>query len=89
MTSRNQKCTCGSGRKYKMCCLPKDEIRAAEEKAREEAGLDRWLEEDFALGQKLLSEAEWNQQFPVGARLGTIHEMTDGSTLVDMIAKTA
>lgn len=32
---RNEKCPCGSGRKYKQCCLRKDEdqARAAREKA--------------------------------------------------------
>lgn len=25
---RNDKCPCGSGRKYKQCCLPKDEEKA-------------------------------------------------------------
>ncbi len=32
---RNEKCPCGSGRKYKQCCLPKDEEKAR--KAREKA----------------------------------------------------
>jgi len=27
---RNQPCHCGSGKKYKVCCLPKDEAAAAE-----------------------------------------------------------
>src|SRR5438067_12585532 len=27
---RNQPCPCGSGKKYKKCCLPKDEARARE-----------------------------------------------------------
>jgi hypothetical protein len=26
---RNEPCHCGSGRKYKQCCLPKDEAEAA------------------------------------------------------------
>lgn len=32
---RNDRCSCGSGKKYKRCCLPKDEAahRAAQEKA--------------------------------------------------------
>jgi hypothetical protein len=36
---RNDKCHCGSGRKYKQCCLEKDEeaARAARAKAAEEA----------------------------------------------------
>ena len=70
MQSRNSPCRCGSGRKYKLCCLPADERRMIEEQANEEAELDRWLAEDFALGQKLLADAEWNRQFPHGATLG-------------------
>jgi hypothetical protein len=27
---RNHPCPCGSGKKYKLCCLPKEEARAAE-----------------------------------------------------------
>lgn len=27
---RNQPCPCGSGKKYKLCCLPKDEAAASE-----------------------------------------------------------
>lgn len=36
---RNEPCHCGSGRKYKQCCLEKDEAasRAARAKAQEEA----------------------------------------------------
>ena len=89
MQSRNSPCHCGSGKKYKLCCLPKDEQKAAEKKRQEEAELDRWLEEDFALGKKLLAETEWNRQFPNGATLGAIQETPDGSTLIDVIAKEA
>ncbi|MEO5819214.1 MAG: SEC-C metal-binding domain-containing protein [Vicinamibacteraceae bacterium] len=30
---RNEPCHCGSGRKYKQCCLPKDEAEAATARA--------------------------------------------------------
>jgi hypothetical protein len=30
---RNEPCHCGSGRKYKQCCLEKDDARAAAERA--------------------------------------------------------
>jgi hypothetical protein len=30
---RNEPCHCGSGRKYKQCCLPKDEAEAAKARA--------------------------------------------------------
>ena len=31
---RNQPCHCGSGKKYKQCCLPKDEAAEAEARAK-------------------------------------------------------
>jgi SEC-C motif len=31
---RNEPCACGSGRKYKQCCLPKDEARDAAARAK-------------------------------------------------------
>ncbi len=31
---RNEKCHCGSGKKYKHCCLDKDEAAAREERAK-------------------------------------------------------
>ncbi|MGE5245141.1 MAG: SEC-C metal-binding domain-containing protein [Betaproteobacteria bacterium] len=34
---RNEPCHCGSGRKYKHCCLEKDEAEAAAARARAEA----------------------------------------------------
>src|ERR1700704_4948596 len=34
---RNQPCHCGSGRKYKHCCLEKDEARATAERAKASA----------------------------------------------------
>jgi hypothetical protein len=39
---RNEKCPCGSGRKYKQCCLQKDEEKArkAREKAEAKAAKD-------------------------------------------------
>ncbi len=32
---RNEKCPCGSGRKYKQCCLGKDEEKARKARAKE------------------------------------------------------
>lgn len=32
-TGRNDPCPCGSGKKYKQCCLPKDEAAASEQLA--------------------------------------------------------
>ncbi len=38
MLGRNDPCHCGSGKKYKQCCLPKDE--AAEREARAKAAVE-------------------------------------------------
>ena len=35
---RNDRCPCGSGKKYKACCLPKDEAARAKEAAAQQAG---------------------------------------------------
>src|SRR5690606_31498799 len=48
--SRNAMCPCGSGRKYKRCCLPKDELDEQAiayvdaERARTESLVDRLIE---------------------------------------------
>jgi len=89
MTSRNAPCPCGSGRKYKLCCLPRIEQEDRDNAASEEAELERWLEEDFRLGERMLQDAEWNRRFPNGATLGEIHELPDGSTVVPLVAKEA
>lgn len=51
---RNDPCPCGSGKKYKKCCL----IATAVEQAKRDAELDAWLEADFAVGQQRLAELE-------------------------------
>jgi len=45
---RNDKCPCGSGKKYKHCCLPKDETarRVAAPKANSSAKPAPWIGED-------------------------------------------
>lgn len=47
---RNDKCPCGSGRKYKQCCLEKDEeaAREARAKAAEEAAAAAAANQDEA-----------------------------------------
>ncbi len=37
-TGRNEPCPCGSGKKYKNCCLAKDEARSYDEQAEEAQG---------------------------------------------------
>ena len=89
MQSKNSPCGCGSGKKYKLCCLPADEQRMIEFQAAEDAELDLWLQEDIRLGQQYLAEVEWNRQYPHGVVLGEIHELPDGSTQIPVIAKEA
>lgn len=46
-TGRNDPCPCGSGRKYKKCCLPKEQQRSTDARARERTDdLFEKLEED-------------------------------------------
>ena len=39
-TGRNDLCSCGSGKKYKACCLTKDEAAEREQLAKAQAGRD-------------------------------------------------
>ena len=44
---RNQPCPCGSGKKYKRCCLQKDEASAAERLRAQATGDVEWDEDDL------------------------------------------
>lgn len=64
---RNAPCYCGSNKKYKKCCLIKDEqAQAIALKTRQEflkeldAGWSSWFNEDQAVGQKNIAEATAN-----------------------------
>ena len=46
---RNDPCLCGSGKKYKKCCIGKL------------TPTQQWVEDDLALGQKLIAEFEEEQ----------------------------
>jgi tetratricopeptide (TPR) repeat protein len=55
-TGRNDPCPCGSGNKYKRCCLPKDQAvesaalaLAAERRAAQEKELEAYLDEEEML----------------------------------------
>jgi tetratricopeptide (TPR) repeat protein len=45
---RNQPCPCGSGKKYKRCCLAKDEALASERLRARAVDHDRWEDDDLA-----------------------------------------
>lgn len=49
---RNESCHCGSGKKYKKCCLDNDLKNKYKD-----------VENDFALGQQLIKEYEAKQKF--------------------------
>ena len=46
---RNEPCPCGSGKKYKKCCIDKEEIDWKE-----------WFANDIKVGKRLMKEAEEN-----------------------------
>jgi tetratricopeptide (TPR) repeat protein len=43
---RNQSCPCGSGKKYKRCCLAQDEARASEQRRAAAADDAAWNDDD-------------------------------------------
>jgi hypothetical protein len=43
-TGRNDPCPCGSGKKYKKCCLPKEEAVMLEAHARDQAAREQRAE---------------------------------------------
>ena len=56
---RNDLCGCGSGKKYKKCCLPKEELLRYNTNIQN----SKEVEEDFALGQERIKELETNKPF--------------------------
>jgi hypothetical protein len=61
---RNDPCPCGSGKKYKNCCLQRDRTRRIRESA--------WRNDEQETLDKLLAFAqrpEWNAQYPVAFNL--------------------
>ena len=49
--SRNAPCPCGSGRKYKKCCLSQDEIAAAEKRKEQAEVIEATQADDIAATQ--------------------------------------
>ena len=51
---RNDPCPCGSGLKYKKCCM----LRQEELERVENLEWDKWFQADIALGKKNMQEVE-------------------------------
>ena len=64
-TGRNDPCHCGSGKKYKKCCLKKEH----EAQAAEDLAWEKWFESDLALGRKRLKELREKQAKSSSGRL--------------------
>ena len=57
MNDRNSICPCGSGKKYKKCCLLKQQEIDNELNAQ----VDAWFEQDIIKGQQLLTECVYDK----------------------------
>jgi len=55
-TGRNDICPCGSGKKYKKCCLIKDEKAVVEQQVKAHAEFEEWFKADIVAGQKALQD---------------------------------
>jgi hypothetical protein len=70
---RNDRCPCGSGKKYKACCLPKDEAGRAKEAAAQQTARE---EREAARRQDLRAVRE-----AIATRLAMADNMTDDADL--------
>jgi tetratricopeptide (TPR) repeat protein len=70
---RNDRCPCGSGKKYKACCLPKDEAGRAQEAAAQQTARE---EREAARRQDLRAVRE-----AIATRLAMADNMTDDADL--------
>lgn len=57
---RNDPCPCGSGKKYKKCCLIKQEQQDAWANKLANDDFEKWFTEDEALGKQRMAEAIHN-----------------------------
>ena len=58
MNNRNMPCPCGSGLKFKKCCLPRMDAQKFAQRQTENLEWDKWFDQDLALGQAYLAAAE-------------------------------
>lgn len=59
--NRNDPCPCGSGKKYKKCCLPKLDGEKAIARQMDDREWAAWFADDCAYGAKNLAEHEAKQ----------------------------
>ena len=45
--NRNSPCHCGSGKKYKKCCLPKEQDHLKQKNAQEEKDFQEWSDTEW------------------------------------------
>lgn len=75
-TGRNEPCPCGSGKKYKRCCLPKDEA------ARDDAARAEAARKAPSLRQAL-SPGQWRHLLDAGSNLDEL--TTASNAAVDLV----
>ena len=51
----NSPCSCGSGLKYKKCCLLSQIISEDAQRAKDESDWQKWFEKDLAMGRENLA----------------------------------
>jgi len=56
-TRRNEPCPYGSGKKYKKCCLPQEELAQQKAIQDENEAWEAWFKQDCDEGQRNLVEA--------------------------------
>ncbi|RPI54116.1 MAG: hypothetical protein EHM55_11790 [Acidobacteria bacterium] len=64
---RNEPCHCGSGRKYKHCCLEKDEKKAAAARAKAAAEIPAPAPEDAASTKARSAKPKTDQPWKTGS----------------------
>jgi tetratricopeptide (TPR) repeat protein len=88
---RNQPCPCGSGKKYKRCCLPKDEAAASETLSQPDTLCDfEWdddhLEEDSNAVVDLIDEGRLDEAEAAARELlARYPEVVDGLERLAMV----
>jgi tetratricopeptide (TPR) repeat protein len=86
---RNDRCPCGSGKKYKVCCLPKDEARRAKEAAAQQTVRDvreaARRQELRAVREAIMTRLAVNDDVADNADDGEDLLMTASNAVVDLV----